>query len=543
MKTQEIVDQDIPHPHGVAYWMVFGVLIPCFLFCTARRSVPLYGQIDHQEEGVRAEAANQYLHGLKPYRDIYLLYGLGDEIVEPLSAFHLFGTRLSSLRRWAWFQDAFGPLALYTAGVALLETPLALLGLLGIILFRNPFWISGRAACALGALCFIFVALRREDRWAWTRAGLSCALAFLYSKESGLLLTMSVVLVLGFQWLREDPRDYPQSLQFFAMGWAFILFPLFVWLAATGGLRFFVHDLLHPAAGYLSTWASPAPALASPLRRFARDPFIFYRPEGAGLRWWFPLLFFILSIAWFFHQPLRRSICRLRVLALFCGLYFLIALGRSDFTHWLKGTPGYWLLLVAVAEYGWLARPRAPWTPKKIFQSIISGTLFCALWPVAFEGMTLAWPPDYPKAYFSYLHYPDAPQAASLARLGPRSIPSDELARWAGIVERMHRWAKPGEYAYVYGDFPTLYFLADLVNPTRYADLNFILSPSMEEEVIASLERNPPRVIVGEGTRGQLLIPMNGKNIAHYIQTHFYPMETFGGFVFYRPIAIDHAIQ
>src|SRR5437016_5339089 len=177
-----------------AYWIWFGAFTPFFLFCTARRSVPLFGPIDHQEEGVRAAAANQYLHGLKPYRDIYLLYGPGDEIGEPIGAFHLFGRRLSSLRRWAWFQDAFGPLALYAAGLIMLETPLALIGLLVIILFRNPFWISCRAAWGLGALCFILVALRRGDRGAWIRAGLSCALAFLYSKDSGILPAMSAVL-------------------------------------------------------------------------------------------------------------------------------------------------------------------------------------------------------------------------------------------------------------------------------------------------------------------------------------------------------------
>src|SRR5205807_574599 len=196
-------------------------------------------------------------------------------------AFHLFGRRLSSLRRWAWFQDAFGPLALYAAGLIMLETPLALIGLLVIILFRNPFWISCRAAWGLGALCFILVALRRGDRGAWIRAGLSCALAFLYSKDSGILPAMSAVLLLGYQSLREEPYALRQSLRPFIVGWTLILFPLFVWLAATGGLRFFTHDLLHPAVGYLSTWARPAPALWTPLRQWAHDPLLFYRPQGA----------------------------------------------------------------------------------------------------------------------------------------------------------------------------------------------------------------------------------------------------------------------
>ena len=108
---------------GALFWIFFGIVVPIFLFGTVRRSLPLYGDIDQQEEGVRVEAANQYLHGLKPYRDIYLLYGPGNEIIEPLLAFHLFGTRLSSPRRWLWFQDATGPMALYALGLVALETP------------------------------------------------------------------------------------------------------------------------------------------------------------------------------------------------------------------------------------------------------------------------------------------------------------------------------------------------------------------------------------------------------------------------------------
>jgi len=526
---------------GAVFWTLFGVIIPFFLLCHTWPPAHMAGTfdpIDHQEEGVRAAAANQYLHGKRPYRDIYLLYGVGNEIIEPVAVFHLFGMRLSSLRRWACVQEVVGPLALYALGLILLETPGALLALALLIAYRNPFWISFRAAWALGAMCFVMEALRRRDPKAWILAGSTCAIAFLYSKETGIIPALSVGVLLAYQTLREGSRDIRLSLAPFAIGWSIIFLPLLLWLAVTGGLRFLVHDLLHPAAGYLSIWATAAPPFAAPFRRFLHDPFLFYHPAGVGLRWWFPVFFYAATLVWSFQKPPAPQIQQFRVLTIFCGLYFLVALGRSDFEHWLKATAGYWLLLVAAIEQGWLAWSKAPWSGAKIARMIIGGLITCALAPIAFEGALLATSADHLRLWRAALHHSHDSPNASLARLGPRSLAPGELQRWAGIADRIRHWAKPGDYVYVYCDYPTLYFLCDVINPTRYADLNYIVDPRMEAEVIADLKRHPPRVIVGEWVNGQLIIPAYGQNIARYIQTYFHPADTFGGFAFYRPTEI-----
>jgi hypothetical protein len=536
-------DQSPARHRGAAFWTLFGVVVPIFLICHTYPPPNLSANIDpidHQEEGVRAAAANQYLHGKQPYRDIYLLYGIGNEIIEPLGAFHLFGMRLSSLRRWACVQAVSSSLALYVLGLILLQTPGALMALAFLMAYRNPFWISFRAAWALGAMGCIMNAQRRRARPAWILAGVSCVIAFLYSKESGVIPALSAGFLIVYQWLREGVEDSRPALASFAMGGAFIGFPFLAWLAATGGLRFLLHDVLHPAVGYLSIWSKAAPALVTPLRRLLSDPLFFYRPEGVGLRWWFPALFYVVTLAWSLQRFPTWRMQRVRILALFCWLYFLVALGRSDFDHWLKGTSGYWLLLVAVSEQVWLVRPQAPWSGGKIVQTMFGVFLISVLVPVAFEGALLTSTSDHLKMWKTALRNPNVPVNAPLVRLGPRRLAPGELDRWMGIADRVHRWAAPGDYVYLYCDYPTLYFLCDVINPTRYADLNYIVSPTMEAEVIASLERNPPRVIVGEWSGGQLVIPAYAQNIARYIQTHFHPEDVFGGFVFYRP---NHAIQ
>ena len=385
-------------------------------------------------------------------------------------------------------------------------------------------------------MCFILPAFRRNERWTWICAGLSCAAAFLYSKESGILPALCVFMLLAIE-MQHDQQSAWRSLRFFLGGISMAMIPFLLWLGGTGGLGFLMCDLWHPAVlPYTSTWSKPLPALAGPLKYIMLHPFLFYSPQGAAVRWWFPLIFFAVVFIWSFYRTGIWPVRRLRILALFGLLYFMIALGRSDFDHWLKATPDYWLLLVAVVELAWITRRETP-VDHRTWTSWITGVILaCLLWPIAFEGFSLAWPIDLPTWKWSELRYPHAPESPDLARLGPRSISPAERVRLAGVVERIHRWAKPGEYTYLFCDDPAFYFLADVINPTRYATLVFIISPEMESEVIKNLDQHPPRCIVGGMVRRtKLVIPRTGKEIARYIQLHYDPVETFGGFVFYRP--------
>lgn len=79
---------------------------------------------------------------------------------------------------------------------------------------------------------------------------------------------------------------------------------------------------------------------------------------------------------------------------------------------------------------------------------------------------------------------------------GIYSFPAN-AARIDGLVAAIDRYSRPGEPILVFPDLPVLYFLTDRTNPTKidWYDPSEII-PSMTEQAVADLERNPARVVL-----------------------------------------------
>ena len=84
------------------------------------------------------------------------------------------------------------------------------------------------------------------------------------------------------------------------------------------------------------------------------------------------------------------------------------------------------------------------------------------------------------------------------ALTGIQSTPQN-VRRVDGVVEAVRRDSRPGDPILAFPDFPVLYLLTGRSNPTRidWYDPGEII-PSMAEEAVRDLERNPPRVVILE---------------------------------------------
>lgn len=76
-------------------------------------------------------------------------------------------------------------------------------------------------------------------------------------------------------------------------------------------------------------------------------------------------------------------------------------------------------------------------------------------------------------------------------------IPYQDKELVQNMVQRLQKYSGgPGGTAYIYNDYGLFYFLADVVNPTRYSVTTWINGP-MNEEVIQDLRAKKPSCIIG----------------------------------------------
>jgi len=529
-------------PSSVAKWVMRGLLwvvIPAVLYGISPRE-PLNAEINFQNEGLKMAVVNQSLHGKIPYRDIYFQYGPGMEIAEPRVAFLLFGQTFSAYRRWMWYASPLGATAVFLLAAAVVRRKWILLVLFPVL--TGIFWFTPRfmlPCVILGLVSFGWHKgtgpLRKRCSFL---AGLLCWAAFFYSLESGLLTAFAIALAYGLIALIEwfDGRSTETiriDLLPFVSGWAAVLLPFSIWGLAHGTIGIFLRDIFLVPGNQLTAWGKPTPAITEPMLALLSHPTLLWKPAGVWARWWLPVFIYSGSIVWALH---RLSQGRKDVpvkLILVCALtgvfFFTVTLGRSDLEHWYKATPILWVLMVLMIEEAWGELKNSGLLYR-------AGALLLLLFFIAYAGsfsnLAMSASAFRQFAYHPKMPEPDEPRLARLGKLPTTSQDGEKISEVSG---RIQRYAHPGDTVYIFGEDSLFYFLCDVVNPTRYANLSYVVGHRMSQEVVDDLRTKPPKLIIGKRHGSELFCEPYQLTILEFIRENYVDVETWRDFLFLVP--------
>lgn len=525
------------------------VVIPFFIFVFTPR-YDARGSIAQMDEGLRLGAANQSLHLKSIYKEIYVLYGPAIDVWQPRVAFALFGKTVAAIRALEWIIEPFGAISLFWLSLVVFRRRWPSVFLLLVMGMRNPpFWITPRAALPLLALAAIYRSLEQTDvakiRWWGLMAGLLTSAGFLYSKEAGCfppIVIGSTLVILLFQAIRREEKVRPltESSLAYVAGIALLGLPFIGTLVLNGALKEFVENSFLVSTSVLSAWAKPSPPVMSTLNDLLFHPWNLFAYQAAPARWWFPVVLYMASLAYGF----RCALCRrggsadpsLFLLAFGGVFFFVIALGRSDYDHWLKATPLYWLLLIL-----WIERLMSFGPEERRFNpdAIARGAMRCV---TALALAKLAWgfgrweDLAYKATHRSPWPSPfGASPLPSVPRLGPLRLPNAELTAIRTIVDRIRTYVPEGKPLWILGDEGAYYFLADRANPTRYANISFIFTFAMSNDVIRDLERTPPACILIPSASLGMVVHAAHRPLSQWIQNHYHLTESVANHSFLIP--------
>lgn len=524
-------------------WFWWGV-IPLLLFLYLPRPNP-QAPISHMDEGLRVGAAQQTLQGKQPYREVYLLYGPGIEVWQPRLAFRLFGTTLAAQRALEWIIEPLGIIAMVALATAVFSTRWAVLFLLLVIGARiPPVWVTPRATLTLLSLLAMLWAWRDKRKrdvrlWAFA-SGLLTFAAFLYSKEAGFVPPLAIGSALMLRaWHQgrqgETPHKEIESGIGYLVGLLSLGLPWLLYLGMIGGLEEFFRNSFLVSSSVLSAWGKPSPPFTETLLQFFKNPFSLFAYTSAAHRWWFPVFLSMAVLARSLQVLGRKESAEWEeapLLLALTGLFsFLIAMGRSDYDHWLKATSVYWVLLVYLIER-WLRQAKGmTWIPRAL-RFLVALVLIKVTW--SFGSLSDLWHkieqrPPWPKPALRL-------EPPTLSRLGNLTLTPEELVTTGAVVERLKHYAKAQGKVWILGDEATYYFLADVVNPTRYANVSFVFAESMIQEVLGDLEREKPDCIMGRLSGETMEVSPQHQQLTDWVQKNYRVAEIAAGHLFWVPI-------
>jgi len=539
----------------VSYKIFITVLIPLALFLIVFPSA-VNDRLEPSDEGLRMAAVNQFQHGKRAYKDIYFQYGPGIEIVQPLLSFSIFGNSLWAHRQLVRWVYSLGVVAIYGVCLMALEgSPLVLLFPL-LLLGRPDFQVTTRGIFLYVALTFLLARRqgqggRRNQGIFWTEvlAGFFMGLSFFYSMESGLLALPAILLTYGLMWAkarlfhRDLCRNIQREAASFFGGLFLCVLPVTLWLAIYGSFLSFVENTFLVGSTLLSAWGKPTPVLFDPLLSFVKNPGELFNPAAVWVRWWFPVLLCVSVVtkelwALFYApaEPPRRTLLYLSISGLFL---FVIALGRSDYDHWLKATPLLWILLLALIQGGFRCGVKIwrQWKEKNFLAGLgpvadifLAGILLFYLVYFIRPHMLTGSMASLSEEKFQLVWFPL--QDPALTRLGGIQLPPDQVKKVGKLVKKILAYGGKTGGFYSFTDDSLVYYLTDTVNPTRFANVSYVVGDKMEAEVLRDLEQCPPRVVLALNDKGGTFFKPYHARLKDYFIRNYRIVERDGDYVF-----------
>jgi hypothetical protein len=323
------------------------------------------------------------------------------------------------------------------------------------------------------------------------------AIAFFYSLDGGVLLFPAVLLTYAVTMFQKNDaltgHHLKTEISLYALGAGATSILIFLAIFHWGAIGDAFQNVWFVKQVGMTRIGKPTPVLCSALTSWLKHPFLLYQMEGVWQRWWFPLGLYMVGLTaglWKISVGVLYEGRKLFLLA--CGgiFFFVTALGPSDYIHWLKATPIFWPLCLLLVHQGgnWREFP----TAKKVDAGLVATlTLLLVGYPLSlirpFEvgGYLNSWTIER-LAFFGDkgLSNPQLP------RLGFSG--NDDEDHFVGVVDRIHRYVPPGKFFFDFTSSPIYYYWADVKNPTRYADVDYVAVDPMLEDVLKDLAMRSP---------------------------------------------------
>ena len=491
------------------------VILPIFIYLLTY-SASIHGNIDLFHEGERLAPLNEMLHGGVPFRDVYVQHGLFQNAYLAWVGNLFFEPTLYGVRSMEDVLDPLGYVALYLLGLQVFRGRFLTAFICMLIASGTQFWVSPRHS--LGLISFAFVAnflthsqsTSKENAFSWKLlfAGLFTSLAFWYSTEVGLYTLGGIGLFLFIYGLRSgiEIRKRPLPLIHYSCGVLLGFLPV--------GLYFLFHSALDDAIWnsyiqcryQLATWGLAFPSLSKTLTLLSTEgwrAFIF----SEGFRWYLPICIFLIIAAYLTYRRLSgtNSVNTMKLLLLLLGgiAFFRTALGRSDGGHLIYGATFLWLLCLLPLEGGIVRmfrvglsslRGERPWhAALKAAWVLIPIVIFC--WYVGerhhpLAGFNQKWQRLRQNPFKQHL------VSEELARAGAVDIPDDQVEQVQKVVAYIQENTAENERIFDFTSQGAYYFFANRPGVSRFHQVSYASTPSMQREVIEALERDKTRLVI-----------------------------------------------
>ena len=502
------------------------IVLPIFIYLLIY-SGNIHGNIDLFHEGERLVPLNEMIRGGIPFRDIYVQHGLFQNAYLSWFGGQIFEPTLFGLRTMERVLNPIGYVALYLLGLQVFRGRLLTAFLCVLIASGTEFSVSARHS--LGLISFAFAAnfltpLQVKLKisgfsWKLLFSGIFTSLAFWYSTEIGLYSLGAIGLFLLIYVLLEN-RIGAENEQARKKGVKKRLFPVISYSCGVllgflpVGLYFLSHGALDDAIWnsyiqcryQLATWGLAFPSLSGTLTLLSSEgwsAFIFSK----GFRWYLPICIFLIVAGYLTYRGLSRmhSANTMKLLLLLLGgvAFFRTALGRSDGGHLNFGATFLWLLCLLPLEGGILnmfrvglssIRGRTAWhNALKATWVLIPTVIFC--WYVGevhnpISGFNGKW------QRLRQNPFKQRVVSEELARAGAVDIPDDQVQQIQKVVAYIQENTEPNEKIFDFTSQGAYYFFADRPGVTRFHQVSYASTPSMQEEVIAALERDKTRLVL-----------------------------------------------
>jgi Dolichyl-phosphate-mannose-protein mannosyltransferase len=521
--------------------VVYAVLL--FVLGLAYRATFISQGFNGTDEGWLQTLGQRVANGQVPYRDFFY-------VLPPVSVYReaalikVFGDGYGILAsRWVFVIEA--TLASVVAFIIIrrfVGDHLAFLSALPTIFFSVIFYYFSNYTYDAVLLTLVAMALLtyadRAPRTLSIAAGAAAALAFLAKPTFLVFLVLpplAGVVSAHFDDSATGPRPAwwrrRADWRYFALGYAVLCIVVFGYMATAGALGSFVYQafaltrqafptslsflILQDMPDRLLTWPA-APSLVVilvlllfrgrriveiarlPLLAVALGYFVFrvLRAPGNGpptsrqeLLVVVALGLLLLLNAVALVEAVRRRLMPVELPLYALMLQYVTQINYSGLRYSYMGT--YLSLPVALLLVrAWLrARSVSDGKPATNLVPAVVATLLAAWFVVGGIAVTRG------------TVYRDADRARltasfSSGKLAGISTRPANVALINGMLAAIDQYTNKGDPALVFPDFPAIYFLTDRINPTRidWYDPGEII-PSMTEQAVADLQRNPPRVV------------------------------------------------
>lgn len=508
------------------------------------------GRVDLFHEGERLAPLAQLRHGGISFRDAFVQHGLAQDVTLGWLGEALISPTLEGVRTIEAYLEPLVYVALYLAGTQIFRWRVLTSLLLTALAFVEAAHLWPRAFFSRLTLGFLAVALlagcvvrRADGRSVEPRsvparrialAGVVTGAALWHSLEVGLYTLTAGTLFLLLCGAVSAPEPWLDRLR--PLG---VLLAVTAAIAMLGALPFVVQGALPDLARNLreqivyqtDAYGVRVPPFFATLGDVTSGGWAAYL-TSQGFRWYLPILGFVVASAYLTHRLLagdlwRSEGCVKLLLLLLVGVaFFRSAIGRADQFHLVFGSMWLWAFCLMPLDRaaGQLADRRRRRQPIALRGAgLLVAVVAFVTWADFFlsPGQTLG------ERWRRIMENPfaRARTSSTIPRAGAVEVPEDQAGQIQGVVDYIRANTAPGERIYDFTNQGAYYYFSDRPPATRLFMMLQAVTPELEREVIAALERQHVNLVIRSGAATDNLdgIPNDERRplIAAYLDKHF----------------------